>query len=148
MLFRSFGAAITISGRFEPEMRDEGLLAIGARKASVSDTGLERYDDIAKGVADQVVNETNRSTLVPCKPTNAKAADDACARQFVVRTGRMLYRRPLRPQEVDVQVKVANAAATQLHDFYAGLSQTLADMLISPNFLFRDRKSTRLNSSH
>src|SRR5882724_4909190 len=32
-----FGSSISITGRFEPETRDDGLLAVGARKANITD---------------------------------------------------------------------------------------------------------------
>src|SRR5471032_3327701 len=39
-----FGAAIKIPGRFDPPLREEGLLAIGDGKAGVSSSGLEQYE--------------------------------------------------------------------------------------------------------
>ena len=69
-----FGLSITITGRFEPEIRDEGMAAIGAARASFSDTGVERYDDLARGIAKQVVDENHREALIPCKPQTAKPA--------------------------------------------------------------------------
>ncbi len=132
-----FGSSIAITGRFEPETRDEGLMAVGARTANVSDSGLERYDDLARGIALQVVDERHRATLISCKPANAKAADEACARKFITETGRLLYRRPLKEDEIQNQIKVAGDSADKVHDFYAGLSTSLSTMLVSPNFLFR-----------
>lgn len=132
-----FGASIAITGRFEPETREEGLLAVGASKANVTDIGFERYDDLARGIALQVVDERHRATLLPCKPKAANAPDDACARTFIKSTGRYLYRRPLRDAELNTQVQVAHESAESSKDFYAGLSTSLATMLVSPNFLFR-----------
>ena len=43
-----FGSSIRITGNFEPETRVQGLLAIGNRTANVSDTGIERYDEMAR----------------------------------------------------------------------------------------------------
>ena len=136
-----FGPGIAITGRFEPEIRDEGLMAIGARKASVTDTGLERYDSLARGIAAQVVNEHNRATLIPCKPKSATAADDVCARNFISTVGRLLYRRPLTKEEVQMEVAVAAGSAQSTRDFYAGLSMALSDMLVSPDFLFRFQRA-------
>lgn len=135
-----FGSTIEITGRFEPEVRDEGLLAIGARKVSVTDTGLERYDDMARGIADQVMNKAHRGTFVHCQPKAETAADDACAREFVETVGRLVFRRTLTDGEVAAHVKVAHDSATTLTDFYAGLSTSLAEMLISPDFLFRYKR--------
>jgi hypothetical protein len=132
-----FGPSIKVGGRFEPDIRRDGLLALGASQVSVTASGLEEYDKIARNVAAQVVSEAHRDTLIPCKPANAKQADDACAAQFLGETGHMLYRRPLTQDELQSRVKVANDAAVGLKDFYAGLGISLATMLESPKFLFR-----------
>ena len=142
-----FGRSITITGRFEPETRKEGLLAIGAREANITDTGLQRYDDLARGIAGQVVDEQHRGLLIPCKPRDAKAPDDACAARFFARTGRLLYRHPLSKEEVAQKVAAAHESATTLKDFYAGLAASLSQMLISPDFLFRF-KTTEADPKH
>src|SRR5690348_15078642 len=74
-----FGPSIIITGSFEPESRVQGLLAIGARESNVSDSGLESYDNIARGIADQVVDERHRATYLGCTPHDPKSSDDACA---------------------------------------------------------------------
>ena len=132
-----FGSSISILGRFEPETRDQGLLAIGARKANITDTGLQRYDEIARGIAAQVVDERHRALLLPCQPKSPEKADDQCAREFFGRLGSLLYRRNFTLDEVRSKALAADDAARSLHDFYAGLSAVLADMLVSPEFLFR-----------
>ena len=132
-----FGPSIKVGGRFEPDIRRDGLLAMGASQVSVTASGLEEYDKIARNIAAQVVSEQHRDTLIPCKPANTKAADDSCATQFLTETGKMLYRRPLTPDELSSRVKVANDAAAGLKDFYSGLGISLATMLESPKFLFR-----------
>ena len=134
-----FGTNIVIDGRFEPEVRERGLLALGARWANVSDIGIERYDDLARGISAQVVGPNNRGTLISCKPKSETAADDACARMLISKYGRLLYRRALNENEIATRVKLANDAATTTGDFYAGFAAVLSDMLISPNFLFRYR---------
>ena len=136
-----FGASIAVTGRFEPEIRDDGLMAIGARRASVTDAGFERYDDLARNIAAQVVSERNRATLIPCKPRVATSSDDKCAQTFIATVGRLLYRRPLSKEEVRMQVKVASSSAQSLHDFYGGLALALSDMLVTPDFLFRFQRA-------
>jgi hypothetical protein len=134
-----FGLSIAINGRFEPEIRDDGLLAIGESRASFSDAGVERYDELARGVAAQVVDQRHRDVLLPCKPQSAADADAACARAFFTASGRLLFRRPLAQDEIQGFVDVADKAAASKHDFYAGISAGLAVMLVSPEFLFRFR---------
>lgn len=132
-----FGASIMINARFEPETRSEGMLAIGALNVSFSDAAIERYDELARSVAAQVVDEAHRNALIPCKPQSATGRDDTCARTFLAPTGRLLFRRKLTEEEIQNLVAVAGDTAARTNDFYAGLSMSLADMMISPDFLFR-----------
>jgi hypothetical protein len=132
-----FGADIKIGGRFEPDIRKSGLLAVGAADVSVTASGFEQYDSMARSAAAQIVDERHRDMLVGCKPPNAKAPYDPCARQFYATVGRLLYRRPMTSAELDAQVQVANAATTKLGGFYTGLAMGLAGMLEAPQFLFR-----------
>src|ERR1041384_5278031 len=94
-----FGSSIVITARFEAETRENGLLAIGALNNSVSEDGFERYHEIAKDVAAQVVDKRHRDVLIPCKPKSETAGDEACARKFLAATGRLLFRRPLKKDE-------------------------------------------------
>ncbi len=131
-----FGPTIKVGGRFEPEIRRDGLLATGAGQVSVTASGLEQYDAMAHDIAEQVVSEKHRSTLLPCKPADAKAPDDACASQFLSEVGFLLYRRPLTTEELNARMKVAADTAQSLHSFYDGLAEALATVLVSPKFLF------------
>jgi hypothetical protein len=133
----AFGPTVKVGGRFDPDVREGGLVAIGASRVSITATGMERYDVLARGVAAQVVDEEHRNTLISCKPADPKAADEKCAKQFLTQAGRLLYRRPLTPREVTERVGVANKAATASKNFYKGVETALATMLVSPQFLFR-----------
>jgi hypothetical protein len=132
-----FGPSIKVDGRFEPGVRDDGLLAVGAGHVGITGTGMEQYDAMARGVAAQVVSEEHRRALIACAPQRGDAPDDACARRFFTRVGALLYRRPLSPSELKNSVLIANLAARALQSFYAGLQMSLAGMLDSPQFLFR-----------
>jgi hypothetical protein len=136
-----FGTTIKVPGRFEPDVRDNGLIAVGTSRESVAGTGLEQYDLTARGIATQVVDDAHRATLVPCTPAKAIEKDDACATQFIARTGRLLFRRPLTQQELQTEVKDAGESATKLGNFYSGLELSVAAMLVSPQFLFRQEAS-------
>jgi len=131
-----FGAHIVVAGRFDPLVRTDGLLAVGASRASITPSAFERYAAMARSIAVQVVDEQNRAMLVPCTPSSAQAADEACAKAFLSKVGRLLYRRALSDDELSVQVKIAGAAADTRKDFYAGLSYGLQGLLQSPDFLF------------
>jgi hypothetical protein len=132
-----FGPTIKVEGRFEPDVRDDGLFAIGVGHVGVTATGMEQYDAMARNIAAQVVGERHRDTLIPCKPAAASAPDDACAARFFAKAGPLLYRRPLAARELAEAVALARLATGTLQSFYAGLELSLAGMLESPQFLFR-----------
>lgn len=132
-----FGRSISLGGRFEPDKRVEGLMAVGTGQVNVTASGLEQYDLMARAIAAQVVSEPRRATLIPCKPASPDRADDACARTFFGTAGRLLYRRPLDDAELGAWVAVAGEAARATNDFYAGIGTSLANMLVSLPFLFR-----------
>lgn len=131
-----FGNHIEIAGRFDPLVRTEGLLAVGARSAPITPAGFEQFYNVARSVANLVVRDENRLVLIPCEPANTGAADDACSEQFFSGVGRMLYRRPLTDTELSTAVSAAHEVADALGDFYQGIAFGLANMLVTPSFLF------------
>ena len=118
-------------------VRDRGLLALGARRSTLSAAEIERFEALAQHVASQVTDPARRATLFQCRPGADDAPDDACAGRFVARAGRFLFRRPLTGDETDLYVAVARSAAKTLGDYYGGLRAALAGMLVAPEFLFR-----------
>ncbi|CAN5131051.1 hypothetical protein BH11PSE2_BH11PSE2_11520 [soil metagenome] len=132
-----FGPAITVEGRFEPDNRKDGLIALGAATSTVSTSGFSQYFSIARKVSDQVLDPKVRDAAVPCKPANAAGPDDACTEAFVRKYGPALFRRPLTAGDVATRVKLANEGATTNKDFYAGLKLAMASLLTAPDFLFR-----------
>ncbi len=130
-----FGPQIKINARFEPEKREDGLLAIGSAQLSLTSAGFEQYFALANSIAEQVLGDKQRTVL--CKPGDPAQADDACARQFIERYGERLFRRPLTEPETSARLKVAAMGARQSGDFYAGLKLALTSLLVAPEFLFR-----------
>jgi hypothetical protein len=137
-----FGADIKVAGRFEPDARKDGLLALGTSSVTITSAGFEQYDGIARNIAAQVVAEDHRDKLLPCKPADAKAADDACAQQILAKYGRLMFRRPLAGEELTARVAVAGETAKTLGDFYAGVQMGLTSLMEAPAFLFRVEKAT------
>ena len=99
-----FGSKITVGGHFDPMVRTNGLLQVGARTAPVTPAGFEEYDRLARAIAAQIVAPGNRDFLLQCAPKSVTAADDACAGQFYGTVGEFLYRRPLTPAEIQIPV--------------------------------------------
>jgi hypothetical protein len=119
-----------------PLTRTDGLLELGAASIGVTSDQLQQLAQSAAAVAAKVVDEKHRDYLIPCKPAAKDNADPACARSFVQSTGRLLYRRRLRADEVTRWVNEAGTAAAQLKDFYAGLAGVIEGMLLSPDVIF------------
>ena len=138
-----FGSDIEVGVPFAPLRRTEGLLASGAASAGVTSGELQQLQRSAAAIAAQVMDPgsieqqtpSRREYLVPCKPADATAADDECARKFIQHTGRLLFRRPLKAAKVNTLVEQAHRGATDLKDFYAGLTAVLEGLLIDPHFL-------------
>jgi hypothetical protein len=131
-----FGPDLNLDARFAPLQRREGLLASGAAFAGVTAAQLEQFQRTASTVSAAVVNPEHRLYLIPCKPKDEKAADAACASQFLNGVGRLLYRKPLPQEKLAKYVNEANVGADRVKNFYAGLSASLEGMLISPDVLF------------
>lgn len=132
-----FGPDIVVSGRFEPIVRPEhGLIAAGTRDSSITPTGLEQYDAIARSLAGQVFGEAHRGQFIRCTPADAKQADVACASAVLTPLGRYLFRRPLTTEEQAFYVKLAGDTVGNAGSFYKGLELSLAAMLVSPKFLY------------
>jgi hypothetical protein len=131
-----FGVGIDLRIEFPPFERTEGLLGNSAAVAGISSSQLEQFQGAAATVASQIVDPANRHFFVPCKPAEGGSADKACAAEFLSKTGRLLYRRPLNDTELALFVQNAVSAANRLEDFYAGLEVALEAMLLSPDVLF------------
>jgi hypothetical protein len=135
----TFGTGIKIPGRFDPPLREEGLLAIGDSKAVVSSSGLEQYELRAREISAQVLAEDRRKSLLGCDSPNA--FDESCASQFIGKFGRLLFRRPLTDGEMTSALNLTRAATEKTGSFYKGLEYGLARLLVSPNFIFRVERS-------
>lgn len=133
-----FGGDIDIGGRLPPDRRVAGLLAVGAAHATVTAASMEQYDAMGRSIAAQVVDENHRNVLVPCRPaSDNRASDKKCAREFLAKVGRLIYRRPLTDTQLQSYATAASRASRITKDFYKGIALSLAAMLSSPAFLFR-----------
>jgi len=133
-----FGADISnsVAPPLPPLARTDGLLASGAAFVGVTSDQIQQIQQAAATVAAKVVDEYHRDFLIPCQPAAQTAADATCAGAFLKEAGRLLYRRPLGESKVAGLVDVADTAADESSDFYAGLALALESMLISPEVIF------------
>lgn len=136
-ILEAFGPRIEVVGRFEPDMRVGGLAAVGASAVSITPSGFEQYDAIARHIAEQVFAPENRAALVGCAPGGGDPDGSRCAASFVKKVGLKLFRRPLNEDRAQIAVSRTVAGAQRLGGFDAGLQAVLVGMLTSPDFLFR-----------
>jgi hypothetical protein len=76
------GSEIKINARFEPEKRDEGLLAIGTPQLSLTSSGFEQYFALASSISDQALSEKKRD----CKPPQNGVTGCTAIKRFLCRT--------------------------------------------------------------
>ncbi|MCP4920485.1 MAG: DUF1592 domain-containing protein [Proteobacteria bacterium] len=132
-----FGDGLILPSSLEPDTQSEGLLSVGAGVASTSPWGVERYEDAAIDLAEQVVE---RGLELPCEP--ASSGDSACAEEIVDELGLRIWRRPLTEGEIERLGGVIAWIGGDAGDFDVGLTYGLAAMLQSPNFLYRREHGT------
>jgi hypothetical protein len=133
-----FGEDIDLGGRLEPDMRADGLLAVGASQVSVAPAGMEQYDAMSRAVANQILDANHRDSVMSCRPAKTAAFDEPCSRAFLIKVGRLLYRRPLTAMELQAYLKAVQIGTDASGNFYDGLALSVAGMLSSPKFLFRE----------
>jgi hypothetical protein len=133
---QAFGDDIKVGGRFEPPVREKGLLAIGNSKVIVTPSGLEQYAIRAREISAQVLDDKHRAANAPCN-TAASKFDAVCANRFFAKYGRLLFRRPLTANERTATLALSRRVALTSGSFDKGLSAGLASMLVSPAFVFR-----------
>lgn len=139
----AFGDDIEVTGRFEPEARRSGLLAVGNAQVTVSAAGLEGYEALARNIAEQVVAPQRRDRL-PCRPAADALPDDQCTTAFVRDAGSRLLRRELTGTDIQPRVAAAADTAVERGDFYAGLELAAISLLVAPEFLFRVERTEPL----
>lgn len=132
-----FGDDIKVTGRFEPDLRIDGLMAAGSTQVSITPGGFEHYLSIAQGIAAQVTDESHRARLIGCTPDDNDVGGERCAKAFFKRIGLRINRRPLSDAQLQVALVTAHDAAQRLGDFHAGMAAALTGMLTSPEFLFQ-----------
>lgn len=132
-----FGKDIDVPGRFDPPVREGGLMAIGSSGAVVTSAGLERNLARAQRIANQVMSEEKRQEYLPCEPEVINGFSEQCATDFFNKYGRLLFRRPVNEAELDIALVAAREATEVYQDFYKGMEHGLVSILISPAFMYR-----------
>jgi hypothetical protein len=120
----------------DPDLSNGGSTAVGAARVSTSATGVELYEAAAFDLARKTFSDpARRAAVVGCAP--ASPTDDACARSFLGRFGRLAFRRPLSEAELGRYLAVAVEAGRATGDGFRGLEHAVAAILQSPKFVYR-----------
>jgi hypothetical protein len=129
-----FGKAITLPDDLEIDTEVDGFVSIGATRTTPSAHGVDQYATAAYVVAHQALSDTaSHDAFLGC----ARANDETCVRDFVVRFGRKAFRRPLTDDEVARYAALYANALAVVADTYASFEYVVAAMLQSPSFLYR-----------
>lgn len=142
-----FGPGIDVPGRFDPPLREQGLLAIGDAKVTVTPSGIEQYELRAREIAAHFIASDQGKSAIPCSPAAPGSFDAACASKFFADYGRQLYRRPLSSPELASVVGLASSATQASGSFSKGLEVGLSRLLISPHFIFRVERSDAVGTA-
>ena len=139
------GPDIAVPTSLEPDVALKHLIAIGSSSTTISPRGAEKYEEAARSVARQVVeNEALRQSLTLCESMREWPA---CYEKFAVNFGRRVWRRPISAEEADILVGLATQAQQALglseagsvvkDDYYLGIEMMLSAFFQSPHFLYR-----------
>ena len=112
-----------------------GFDAVGASQLALSDASVENYENSARAAAAAGMGDMARiQAYLGCQPTGPD--DAACHTKLVTNFGRLAWRRALTDEEISRYVAVAQQAAVDSGDFYAGVENAIAALLQSPYFLY------------
>lgn len=131
-----FGPDFSMPAAFAPVRREKGLVAVGSSSAFMTPGAFDGLDDMAAKIAAKAMEPTYRDLFLACRPAVATKPDPACAKQFIARTGRLLFRRALTQSEIESHAAIANKNAAMLNDFYAGIKDAMLSLMVAPDFLF------------
>lgn len=137
IITHAFGPDITFGGRMDPDLRLDGLIALGSSESTVTASGFEQYETLARSIAAQVMEPQRRELYFTCDPGRGGVLDESCAATILQRAGRLLMRRPLTPAQINSYVGVAAVATDRMTDPYKGMAYALSTILTSPAFLFQ-----------
>jgi len=117
----------------EPDTNPYLFFSIGAASTTVSEPGVQQYEEAADLLTRTVFDDVaRRDALVGCVPV---APADECVAGFIASFGRRAYRRPLTAEEQTRWLGIAGTLADG--DAWQGLRLAIAGMLQSPHFLYR-----------
>jgi len=133
-------------GELDDDSYIGGFATVGAGSVVTSANGVQDYQIAIDAALDQVFADTaRRSALIGCAPQTP--LDTACTQSFLKTFGRLAWRRPLTPAQLDRYTTLATSSATALSDSYGGLRWAASALLQSPYFLYRSERGIPISGS-
>ncbi len=126
------GSDVTVPPALPPDAMDHFYTSVGTAALTLSAFDVEQYETAARELADAVVEDPARRTMV----VGCDATSPTCAPEFVARFGRLAFRRTLTTTETDRYVALAQSITLRYDDPWQGAGGVIATMLASPNFLY------------
>ncbi|UJR78561.1 DUF1592 domain-containing protein [Sandaracinus amylolyticus] len=130
-----FPAGTTVPGDLPNDTLLHGFSTVGASELTIPPLEVEQYESSANALATQMLADPARRTaFFGC---DVASEGEPCLRAFIVRFGRLAWRRALEPGEVEALVSIATDTGAMLRDAWRGAGFALSAILQSPHFLFR-----------
>jgi hypothetical protein len=130
-----FGPTIEVTDDLPTDSFLHGFTTVAAGEATISNRAVEQYEASANGVVEQIFGDTERRLeFVGCQPN---IADPSCAREYIGRIGRILWRRTLTEEELTPWVELTETMAQTFREPWVGLRYATTGLLQSSDFLFR-----------
>jgi len=122
-----------VSADFPPDLSAKGF-SNNSESIPISSLHVERYQQAAEQLAMQVVSDpARRAKVIGCDPASGGVT---CLTSFITSFGQRMFRRPLRPEESQAFLALAQQASAD-PDPLAGARLVIEAALQSPSFLFR-----------
>jgi hypothetical protein len=131
-----FGESIAVPSSVPSDLRYEGLFALGAASARITEAEALGYEAAARSVARQVVRGATRNDVVPCP--EADELDSDCAEALARSLGPALYRRSLTDEEaLELRTLAETVFAIEPPSTERAFEAVISAMLQASSFLFR-----------
>ncbi len=98
---------------------------------------MEKYLEAAEQITSKALaDERSRNRVIHCWPEDGKSRQD-CTHDVIQSFGKLVFRRPLRNEEIERLANLAQVAEQRGASYQQGIELVVQAMLISPEFLFR-----------
>jgi hypothetical protein len=131
-----------------PGIQNQWTSTLPASSLSVfgfdNDASVQVSNQFAKALletAESIANAVTGTAFASLLPCSAAAADQACARDFMNRYGRRLFRRPLDASE-QTRFMAAYDSIAPLSDFRTGIKWMTVGLIQSPHAVYRRETGT------